>query len=180
MNLGYTMHSHGIFQSYPTVFFTIKSHWRMGSPSRDSIIMYTAHTHQSNICIRRDESKILFEKHIPGIFLVYTWNIHGKGIYLVYTRKILSGDSRWSRDILSISRYVRKPHFSLAESYIMISVYTSMSENYHDTQLARLGTVYDLFIMFEYMRRPGHLPWQYIIWWSRKWENSVKKKYFGY
>jgi hypothetical protein len=34
---------------------------------------------------RRDESKILFGKYLPEIYLVYSWNIHGKGIYLVYT-----------------------------------------------------------------------------------------------
>jgi hypothetical protein len=85
MHLAYTMNSHCIFQSYPTVLFTFKQHWRIGSPSHNSIILYIEHTHQSNMCIRRDENKILFGKHILGIYQVYSWNIHGKSIYLVYT-----------------------------------------------------------------------------------------------
>ncbi len=47
------------------------------------------------------------------------------------------------------------------------------------TMTHKLGTVYDFFIMFEYVLR--HLPWQYIVFklWSQKWKNSVKKKNSG-
>ncbi len=41
----------------------------------------------------------------------------------------------------------------------------------------KLGTVHDFFIMFEQVLR--HPPWLYIVWWSQKWKNSVKKKNSG-
>ena len=71
----------------------------MDSSSLNRIVLYTAHTYLDNLCIRMDENKILFGKHIPGTYQVYSWRIYGTGIYtwyipgiyLVYQEKTIRG-----------------------------------------------------------------------------------------
>ncbi len=57
----------------------------MDESSCRRIVLYTAHTHQSNVCIRMDEKQVSFKKHILGIYQVYSRHIHWKSIYLEYT-----------------------------------------------------------------------------------------------
>ena len=57
----------------------------MDSLSSYIIVLYTAYTHLSNICIRMDENKISFGKHILDIYQVYSWHVNWKGIYLAYS-----------------------------------------------------------------------------------------------
>ncbi len=69
------------------------------------------------------ENKInFFGKHVLGIYQVYSWHMHGKGIpgiYPVYTMKKLSGDSRWPRGTVSSANWgtIISHYFSFAIFY---------------------------------------------------------------
>ncbi len=73
---------------------------------------------------------------------------------------------------------------------LIYSVYTEIYENltshtrtsryilvWAKAMTPKLGTIYDFFMMSEYVLR--QLPWQYMVWWSQKWKNSVKTKNSG-